>query len=442
MAMLESQNIEYKSTWKDEYLKWVCGFANAQGGKIYIGKNDEGNVVGLKDVKKILEELPNKITSTLGIVVDINLLNESEKAYIEINIEAQPNPVNYKGEYHYRSGSTKQELKGAALDKFLLNKQGKQWDSVLIPQVKISDLKQDAFDFFRKQGLKNNRLNEKVFNDSNEILLDNLQLIENNYLTRAGILLFHPNPEKFITGAFIKIGYFESDSDLRFQDEIHGNLFEQIEKTIDILFTKYIKAVISYEDIHRIETYEYPKTALREALHNSVAHKDYSGATPIQISVYPDKIMIWNFGKLPENWTIETLQKKHSSIPHNPAISNTFFRVGYIEAWGRGIHKMNEECAIAGLPSPLYYYESSGFWVTFRKNLFDEENLKNKGLNQRQMKAVQYVKGNGKITNKEYQEINKGVTDRTVLRDLDSLIKKGIFHRLGTKKSTYYEIVK
>ena len=254
------------------------------------------------------------------------------------------------------------------------------------------------------------------------------------------MLLFHPDPEKFVTNAYVKIGFFESDSDLRFQDEVHGNLFEQVEKTMELLFTKYIKAMISYDDIYRIETFEYPKEAVREALLNAIAHKDYTGATPIQISVYKDKIMIWNYGELPENWTIDTLQKKHSSIPHNPDISNAFFRIGYIEAWGRGIRKMNEQCAAAGLPQPLYYYESSGFWVVFRKDLFNEEDLQAKGLNPRQIKAVMYVKENGEITNKEYQEINQ-VSKRTANTDLSELVHKyNIFQPKGASVNICYEI--
>jgi len=106
----------------------------------------------------------------------------------------------------------------------------------------------------------------------------------------------------------------------------------------------------------------------------AVARKNYTGGTPIQISVYPDKIMIWNYGQLPPNWTIDTLEK-HSSVPHNPDISNAFFRTGYIEAWGRGIRKMNEQCAEAGLPQSLYYYASSGFWVVFRKDIYFPEEL-------------------------------------------------------------------
>lgn len=151
----------------------------------------------------------------------------------------------------------------------MLQKKGKRWDGVPVPHVSVSDLKQETIDFFKKRGIKSQRISEEVLTDSNEHLLDNLQLIENNYLKRAAILLFHPDPEKFVSGAYIKIGYFKSDVDLIFQDEVHGNLIEQIEKTIDLLFSKYIKAIISYEGINRVETFEYPKDAIREGLLNS-----------------------------------------------------------------------------------------------------------------------------------------------------------------------------
>ncbi len=385
--------------------------------------------------------MPNKITTVLGIVAEVNLHETEQGDYIEIVVEPQSNTVSYKGEYHYRSGSTKQELKGAALDKFLLGKQGKHWDGVPVPHVTVTDLKQETFDFFRKKGVKSNRLNEDVLTDGNELLLNNLKLTDGDYLKRAAVLLFHPDPEKFVTNAYVKIGFFESDSDLRFQDEVHGNLFEQVEKTMELLFTKYIKAMISYDDIYRIETFEYPKEAVREALLNAIAHKDYTGATPIQISVYKDKIMIWNYGELPENWTIDTLQKKHSSIPHNPDISNAFFRIGYIEAWGRGIRKMNEQCAAAGLPQPLYYYESSGFWVVFRKDLFNEEDLQAKGLNPRQIKAIMYVKEKGKITNKEYQEINQ-VSKRTSTSELTDLVSKyNLLENKGVGAGSFYKLI-
>lgn len=430
--MSETQNIEYKQSWRDEYLKWICGFANANGGSIFIGKDDDGNVVGVTDTKRLLEEIPNKVRDVLGILVDVKLHTTAQGDFIEIIVEGYPYPVNYKGQYHYRSGSTKQELKGTALDKFLLQKKGKRWDGVPVPKVSAKDLKQEAFDFFRKRAFKSQRIEEDILTDSNEHLLENLQLKENDFLKRAAILLFHLNPENFVTGSYIKIGYFETDDDLKFQDEIHGNLFTQIEKTMDLLFTKYIKAPISYEGINRVETYEYPKDAVREALLNAIAHKDYSGGVPIQISVYIDKIIIWNEGQLPENWTVKNLLEKHASRPFNPDIANALFRSGYIESWGRGTLKIIRECKQAGIPEPVFSYDSSDISVEFRKDIYNKIYLKSLNLNDRQVKAVLFAKEKGKLTNSDYQTLND-VSRETATRDLKELIDKQLIKPSGQK---------
>ena len=430
--MSESQSIEYKQSWRDEYLKWICGFANANGGSIFIGKDDNGNVVGLADAKRLLEEIPNKVRDILGILVDVNLQTTAQGDFIEIIVEGHPYPVNYKGQYHYRSGSTKQELLGTALDKFLLQKKGKRWDGVPVPKISAKDLKQEAFDFFRKRAFKSQRIEEAVLTDSDEHLLENLQLKENDFLKRAAILLFHSNPENFVTGSYIKIGYFEADDDLRFQDEIHGSLFEQIEKTMDLLFTKYIKALISYDGINRVETYEYPKDAVREALLNAIAHKDYSGGVPIQISVYLNKIFIWNEGQLPEDWTVQNLMEKHASRPYNPDIANALFRSGYIESWGRGTIKIIRACKLARIPEPIFNYNSSDFSVEFRKDMYNEEFLQSLNLNDRQVKAVLFAKVNGKITNSEYQTLNN-CSRNTASNHLAELVEKDLLKPSGQK---------
>lgn len=429
--MQESQNIEWKENWKDDYLKWICGFANARGGKIIIGKNDKGEIIGLKNSKKLLEDIPNKVRDILGILVDVNFHKTEKGDFLEIIVLPQPFPVNYKGQYHYRSGSTKQELRGAALDKFMLEKKGKKWDGVPVPNVSVNDLKNATFEFFKKRAIISKRIDESILTENNIDILENLRLIEKPYLKRASILLFHPDPEKFVTGAFVKIGYFQSDTELVFQDEVNGNLFEQVEKTIEILFSKYIKAIISYEGIHRVETYEYPKDAVREAILNALAHKDYSIGVPIQISVYEDKLMIWNGGQLPTDWTIENLKQKHSSIPYNPDISNAFFRAGYIEAWGRGTIKIIEQCKEYGLPNPEFENTGKDFWVVFKKDIFNKEYLENLKLNERQVEAVLFVKEKGKISNKEYQKLC-AVSKGTATKELRELIEKfNILERKG-----------
>ena len=244
--------------------------------------------------------------------------------------------------------------------------------------------------------------------------------------------MFHSNPENFVTGSYIKIGYFEADDDLRFQDEIHGCLFEQIEKTMDLLFTKYIKALISYDGINRVETYEYPKDAVREALLNAIAHKDYSGGVPIQISVYFNKIFIWNEGQLPEDWTVQNLMEKHASRPYNPDIANALFRSGYIESWGRGTIKIIRACKLARIPEPIFNYNSSDFSVEFRKDIYNEEFLQSLNLNDRQVKAVLFAKVNGRITNSEYQTLNN-CSRNTASNHLAELVEKDLLKPSGQK---------
>lgn len=187
--MPEKQNIEWKLTWRDEYLKWICGFANAQGGRIYIGKDDSGKVVGVQDYEKLLEDIPNKTQFTLGIMVDVNLLEHEGRYYIEINVAPSSTPVNYKGEYHYRSGSTKQLLKGAALNDFLLQKNGVRWDDAPAPLFSPEELDSDSFEIFRREARRSGRMKEEDLNVNNNELLMRLGLMSQGRLNRAGVLL-------------------------------------------------------------------------------------------------------------------------------------------------------------------------------------------------------------------------------------------------------------
>jgi ATP-dependent DNA helicase RecG len=363
--MKESQQVEWKSTWRDDYLRWICGFANAEGGTLVIGRDDRGVAVGVEEAERLMEEIPNKVRDLLGIMVEVNLREEAGKETLEIVVDPYPNPISYKGEYYYRSGSTNQMLKGAALDRFLLRKHGRTWDGVPLPGVTLADLDAQALRDFRNLARKSQRLPEAMLEEPDQNLLEKLHLVEGSYLTRGAALLFHPEPDRFFTGASVKIGYFESNVDLRYQDEIQGNLITQVNQTIEVLKAKYLRAWITYEGLQRIETWPVPMPALREAVLNAVVHRDYASGAPIQISVYPDRLMIWNPGELPHDWTVKKLLSKHASIPFNPDVASVFFRAGMIEAWGRGIERILEACREAGTPEPEIGYEATGLWVVF-----------------------------------------------------------------------------
>ncbi len=421
--MTEHQNVEYKESWRDEYLKWICGFANAQGGKIYLGITDKGTVTGLSDYKKLMEDIPNKIVNHLGLVVDVNLRTKNKLHYIEISVLPTEIPISYHGNYHYRSGSTKQELKGTALHQFLLKKLGLSWEQRPIPEASLKDIDEDAVESFIKKATQGQRLSKIAAQSDTLTLLKNLDLVnENGELLLASLLLFGKKPTRFVPGAYIKIGRFgQSEADLKFQDIIEGNILDMADKVMDMLEKKYLIRPISYQRLQRMEPLEYPEPALREALLNAIIHRDYSDAT-IFVSIYDDKLMIWNPGKLPDSWTIEKLKGNHPSLPRNRRIAEIFFKTGYIESWGRGIRIILDSCKKAALPEPLIEEHLNGISITFLKDIYTEAYLQGLGLGERQVKTILFAKTQGWITNNDYQTLFS-VSRNTASGDLKKLVE-------------------
>ena len=226
--MTERQNIEYKQSWHDDYLKWICGFANAQGGVIFIGKDDNGNVVGVTESKKLMDEIPNKIRNAMGITVEVNLHEKDKNHFIELITPSYSVPISLRGRYYYRSGSTKQELTGASLNEFLLKKSGKTWDDVIEPRASFEDIDEKAVNTFLKASENAGRLPE-----NNGLLVpelfEKLRLTENGQLKRSAIVLFGKDPGKFYPNTFVKIGRFgNDDTDLKFQETEEGNLITSL----------------------------------------------------------------------------------------------------------------------------------------------------------------------------------------------------------------------
>ena len=136
--MDEDKYIEWKESWRDKHLKWICGFANAQDGVLEIGRNDKGEAIGIRNISELLKDLPNKVRDILWIVPEIDQIKEKGKSLIQIKIKSYIHPVNYKGQFYYRSGSTNQELRDSALHHFLLKKMGKTWDSISVEKRSVS----------------------------------------------------------------------------------------------------------------------------------------------------------------------------------------------------------------------------------------------------------------------------------------------------------------
>ncbi len=278
--------------------------------------------------------------------------------------------------------------------------------------------------------------------DSIEKIFINLELLtDKKNITNAGILLFGEKPQKFFISAKTRVGRFKTPTDIIDTVIAEGNLFEQLEAIIEAI-KKHLNVRFEIKGIQREDIWDYPIEALREAVINALIHKDYSSTAEIQIRIYDDKIWIWNPGGLPPQLSVDDLKREHSSYPRNPLIANVFYLAGFIERWGSGTRRIVDLCKGQGLPEPEYKEEQGGFSVYFYKDIYTEENLRKLGLNERQIKAVMYIKEKGKITNREYQKIAT-ITDRTALRDLNQLCKAGIFRRIGsTGRGTEYVLAR
>ena len=458
----ESQNIEYKESWRDEYLKWICGFANAGGGTIYVGVNDNKEIIGVDNSKRLMEDIPNKIVTHLGIVADVNLLHEGKMDYIEIIVEPSNIPIAYKGIYHYRSGSTKQELRGTALQQFILKKMGRSWDDIGNDRATIDDIDRKAIDYFLRKGIEAQRIPEDQRESSTRDILDSLGLIDNDGLLKnAAILLFGKNPLRFFPSIAFKIGRFgKNEADLMFQDVIDGNIIQMADRVMQILQGKYLVSPVRFEGMQRYETLEIPKEALREILYNAIAHKDYTGPD-IQMHVYDDHLEIWNEGELPLGYTEETLMGRHSSKPRNRNIANAMFKAGFIDTWGRGYMKIREGFEAAGIPMPKVQNFCGGVQVTVQRTKFMQmmnvgNNVGNNvasnvvssvvsvsqvQLTERQQEIYKLIKANSFISSKQMSVV-LSVVHRTIQRDLAALQKAGIIIREGNTSAGHWVLLK
>lgn len=436
--MFENHNIEFKAKWKDEYMKTIAAFSNTDGGILHIGRDDNGRVIGVSNIHKLLKEIPDKIRDYLGVMALVKEKNENGIRYIEIEVPISLNAVSYRGVFYWRSGSTTMRVEGDNLNQLLLSKNETSWDNITVDGIDISDFRSDAFLIFKERAIEYGRMNEKDFGNDNRKLLQKLKLLKNSKLTRAAVLLFYQEPEEIIDGAYVKIAKFIDESEIEYMDEVHGSLLEQAEKVEELLFQKYFKAKISYNGLIRVETYPYPKVAVREAIYNSIAHKAYTINNPIQIKVFDDKLLISNNCILPVGWTVETLISSHTSEPHNPKIAQVFYRAGMVESWGRGITRIIRECEEHGISQPKFKRIGKTISIEFRSASQTKDICIN--MDDLSISIFKLIKNNGSIT---IAQISKqtGYSKSTIQERIKKMKDMKVIVREGKRNKGVWKIL-
>ena len=452
---LESQNTEYKEQWHDKYLAYISGFANAQGGTLYVGIDDAGQVVGIDNAKYLLENLPNKAVQATGIIPNIEILSASSKEYIAIHINPSEQPISCNGKYYMRSGSTLQELNGNALTDFLLRQTHTTWDMHIEPNATIDDIDPEAVHYFVNFAIDSKRLDETVRYESVEAILRRLKLInKQGQITFAALMLFGKDIEDYCLSASFRIGRFgKTQADLIFDDNIACPLIRMPETIMQTLRSRYLIAPVKYEGIRRIEPLEIPEDALREMICNSIVHKDYRG-TFIQMRVWDDHVDLWNSGTFPPEITPENLMDFHESHPRNELIAKVFYMAGFIESWGRGYEKIKNAFMREQLQIPSFEQVRGGILASIPRERFAALNKQNVNnivdtqLSERQRKIYLMVQ-NWSISEPLDEPLNTtsiskltGISLSTVKRELTVLQQKKLIIRVGGRKEGHWEIIK
>jgi len=436
MNWRESETVEFKREWADRALEDLAAFANTRGGTLYIGVAKDGTVIGAQANDEDIQRLANLITSRLGITPSIRVETVDEKPLLVIRVDMTPGIVPCNGRYLRRVGSTNRDFAPDELACHFLNRSGQSWDSLLTPYG-MERVQPEAVATFARLAQK--RL-PHIDPHQPMLLLENLGLLKEERLTNAGLLLFGLRPQERFVQAQLRIGVFRSPTEIVDTHEFQGTLWDQLDGAMErfrrILQVRFEIKVTepTLEGLARTDVWEYPLDALREAVINALIHRDYTVTTDIQIRVYDDELTIWNPGGLPPELSVDQLREpQHLSLPRNPLLAHAFYYAGYIERWGTGTARILALCREQGLPEPEFHADALQFRVRFFKDLYTPERLRKMGLNERQIKAVLYVKEHGSISNREYQQLT-GISKRTASDELSDLVEKGVLSKVGGQR--------
>jgi len=435
----ESETVEFKASFDKEVLETSAAFANTKGGIILIGVSDRGEIKGIQIGKETLKDWANQISQSTEprIIPEIELGEADRENLAVIWIKEFPiKPVSVKGRCFRRVGNSNRVMQAHEIAEMHFQSTGLSWDKLPVMDSSVDDIDIEKI----KKYIENTREagRRKISGSERPLeVLEKLELIKDGKATWAAILLFHKKPQRFLSQAVIHCGKFREETIVIDDRMIEGTIIEQIEEAMDFIRKNINVRFVMTGKPTREEVWDYPLEALREAVINSVCHRDYTVPSNTEVRIYDDELIVWNTGRLPLGLTVEDLYKPHPSVLRNKGIGGIFYDMGLIEQWGSGIDKMRKACTKAGIPEPKFE-EHQGFRVIFRKDIYTEEYLRKLGLNERQIKAVLYVKEKGKITNKEYRGMFN-ITDRMALIDLSGLCEKRIFDRIGkTGRKTEY----
>jgi ATP-dependent DNA helicase RecG len=447
----ESATIEWKQSLSEinEIIESIAAFANAEGGKIFVGVSKSGKIIGAQIGKGTIENLTNQISQHTDpkIYPRIVIKKIEDKEIIIIEVRKSPDKLTLAfGRPYLRVGKSTMKMSKDEYERLILEKhKGKLYfDEQICKDAKISDISKEKVNSFVKKAKEQRGLSVDLGLSVTDILRK-LKLIKGGKLTNAAILLFGEDTQDFFLQAELKAIRFKGVDETRPMLDfktIGGDAITLLEKAESFIYDHIpMKAWIESGKLQRQEKWLYPPDAIREALANALAHRDYASPGKVQVRIFDDRLEVWNPGLLPPPLTVEKLKGKHDSIPRNPLIAKAFFWIKFAEDVGSGTSKIIRWCKEWGLPEPTYE-EAGGSFVAVLHGPKQEQSVrrgKEKGKEKSREKILEIMANNPKITMQELAD----ATDLSIAgieKAIRVLKKQGQLRRIGPDKGGHWEV--
>lgn len=435
-----------ESTSQARLAETLVAFANAGGGTLLIGLDTRsGAPQGLSDPDGTLDRvLEAALAADPPLIVPLPQVVDVEgRTLLVATVPAGlPHVYSFKGKYLVREGRHNRPLAPRSLRRLMLERGAVSFESLVPDGARLEDLD------WGKAGRYLSGLERLSEVPAEEALLRRGCLVEDEAGLRptyAGLLLFSHEPQRWVPSAeILVVRYGGLVMDDRFvKEQVRGTLPEQIRRA-EAFVSSNMRRGVRLTGLARREETEYPPEAVREAIVNAVAHRDYQiRGDEIRVLMFADRIELYSPGRLPGHVTVENLV--HERFSRNEILVQVLSDMGFIERLGYGIDRMIWLMAEAGLPEPRFQETAAGFQVTLvgqGQRLVGQEadviRWRHLGLNERQEMALGYLVERGRITNREYQELCPDVSAETIRRDLADLVSKNLLLKIGEKRATYY----
>jgi predicted HTH transcriptional regulator len=316
------------------------------------------------------------------------------------------------------------------------------FDERICAGAKISDIDQEKVKWFLRIAREERKFPISPSSSVTDTLI-HLNLVRDGKLTNAAILLFGKNPHKFFLQAEVKCLHLPGTEVCKpfLSYKVYSdNLFEQVDKAVGFVTDIIKQAVIQQKHTPQFRRpFEIPVFAIQEAIINAVAHRNYNVTSGVQVMVFADRIEVWNSGSLPPELSVEDLKKPHTSYPANPLLANALYFGSYIQKTGSGTVEMIKQCRAQGAPEPEFVLiRNVEFRTILPRDIFTESSLAKMGLNDRQRKAVRLIKEKGPISMSDFKILFPDTAERTLNRDLQALVDKGLLKSHGEKRGRRY----